>query len=269
MNPASGSNAPVSSWPPALVGAFLHGLAWIVMLFLCTIFVPPIVHTFQDFSMRVPTATEWTVAAARWLFSYSYVALAAVVVFVVFDAVVLRALDRPGTPRIVREVWSALALGLPVLALVYGAYTLTLPSAKLIEGMMRSGAAHSEAAQAELQRLAGTWKLIGLERDGVSLPAAKIPHEQLTLEGDHFTWAFEGHEMAGVCALQLRRKPTELSLRFSNGPNTGMDQSGLYKLEGDKLTLCLAEPGSFADDLPADFTTRGNRNELLVWQRQR
>src|SRR5271166_1643574 len=138
-----------------------------------------------------------------------------------------------------------------------------------MEGITRSSNMLDKAAQAERARLEGTWKLVGHERGDKAVDAAHVPAEFLTLEGDRYVWVSDGELSAGTYSLSLRRKPKEMTFLPVSGPAPGVCKYALYKLEGDKLTLVLAPPDTFGDALPEDFTTSGNRCELLVWQRKR
>jgi uncharacterized protein (TIGR03067 family) len=259
------------------VAALLHGITWALLLLLSTaqVAVLPLgfhlldTRTFRDFNMKLPAATMTVLDVGRWVSTYWIPCLAIGAFLLILDVVVLRALDRPGAARILRELWAGLLLILPVVGLVYAAYALSLPSVKFMEGVTYSADAYNQAAQAERRRLDGRWKLVGLERDGTALPADKVPAERLTLEGNHFTWVLDAQESAGTYGLRLRRLPKEIDFMHGSGPAAGQYQVGLYKLEGDRLTLCLAPPDTFGDDLPTDFTTRGTHNELEVWERQR
>jgi uncharacterized protein (TIGR03067 family) len=238
------------------------------MLFLLTAYVPPIAQIYSNFNMKVPVVAEWAIATGRWVVAGGNLALAVIVICAILDAVVLRTLDHP-SGRLKREVWSSLALGLPVVLLVYTAYVLTIPAAKLMEAMLRANEAHDKASLAEEQCLEGTWKLIGVEREGKALAAAEVPDVVLTLQGSRFTWIRDGRESVGSYNPMLRTNPKQMSIMHAVGNNAGNYQVSVYKLEGDKLTMCIAPPNTFGDDLPIDFTTRGTRNELLVWQRQK
>jgi uncharacterized protein (TIGR03067 family) len=269
MKPDIEAPAAPSALPAALVGAFLHGLIWLGVFFLYVSFVGTIERTYRDFAMTVPAVTEYVFAASRFIIAFGPFSFAVLMLFVPIDFVMLWALDRPGGLRVLREFWTTLALGLPAAALAFTAFALTLPSVKVTEALMRTSASHDAAVRTEMTRLCGKWKQVGAENDGqaVAIDPGQPGVANLILQGDRFTWEAIG-EAHGVFDLWLRRSPKQITFSYSNGPHMGHSRVGLYKLEGDKLTICLAPINAFGDDLPVDFATRGTRNEMTIWQRQ-
>jgi hypothetical protein len=44
-------------------------------------------------------------------------------------------------------------------------------------------------------------------------------------------------------------------------------QYGVYKLEGDKFTVCITHAGSAEGDRPKDFTTKNTTHVVFVFER--
>jgi uncharacterized protein (TIGR03067 family) len=161
-------------------------------------------------------------------------------------------------------------VGVPVAAFGYSAVALMLPHLKLAEGLTRTSADYEKAVEGERERLSGQWKLSGIERAGKAVPDGEVPAWRLTLEGNRFTWTKENGETAGVYGLGLRRNPPLIDLSAMTGPDAGtMWTNGIYLLEGDRLAVCLAPPNTYGENLPSKFSTKGTKNELLVWKRER
>src|SRR5579872_2972827 len=139
-----------SALPAAFLGAFFHGLVWVGIVFLFVSYVGLIERTFKDLAMTLPAATAQVLSIGRFISAYGPFSFAILLLLVPIDFLVLWALDRPGSFRILREFWSVLAMGLPVIALALTAFALNLPWIKVSEGLMRSTAAHEAAVEAEM-----------------------------------------------------------------------------------------------------------------------
>jgi len=238
------------------------------VLFPFALFVAMIERTYGSLSMALPAASSHVFAASRFCLANAPLTACVLSLLMIVDALVLWALDRPGGLRVLREVWASLTLGLPFLALVFTVYAVSLPWVKVSEGLLQSMRSRDKAVQAELGGLAGKWKLISVERDGNVAPPADVVAGQLTLHGEQLTWLRGEQEVGGLYSVALRRNPKQITFMYTEGPEAGRSQSGLYKLDGDKLTICLGPVDAVGDDLPADFPTRGTHNEVTIWQRQ-
>ena len=62
------------------------------------------------------------------------------------------------------------------------------------------------------------------------------------------------------------KKPKTLDMTITDGPQKGMTYHAIYKLEGDKLTICRhVEP---CKDRPTELVTKPNSGLMIVvWKR--
>ena len=61
-------------------------------------------------------------------------------------------------------------------------------------------------------------------------------------------------------------RPRAVDLRLTGGPDKGKSVLGIYKLEGDRLTICAG----IGDKRPREFTTKaGDLQVIVVYQRQK
>jgi uncharacterized protein (TIGR03067 family) len=103
----------------------------------------------------------------------------------------------------------------------------------------------------DLDKLQGTWNVTSLETDGQKLPATAFNEARIVIEGDKFTSLGMGAEYKGSVKLDPASKPKAFDLLFTAGHAKGHRNLGIYKLAGDKWTICLAtrgnkRPGKFA-----------------------
>jgi uncharacterized protein (TIGR03067 family) len=54
-----------------------------------------------------------------------------------------------------------------------------------------------------------------------------------------------------------------------SGAEKGKRQYGIYKLEGDKWTVCITGPRATEGDRPKDFITKGTANAVFVFEREK
>jgi uncharacterized protein (TIGR03067 family) len=117
----------------------------------------------------------------------------------------------------------------------------------------------------DLDRLQGTWKRVSVISDGKDYPEAAAK-QQLIIKGDSYTIKAQGqNDQEGTLKLDPAREPKQLDIMPSTGPNQGKILKGIYKLEGDRFTTCIAPPGK---DRPTEFASKpGSGHGLFVNER--
>jgi uncharacterized protein (TIGR03067 family) len=125
-----------------------------------------------------------------------------------------------------------------------------------------------EAAKQELQQLQGDWQMESLERNGKKLDEALVRTYKRTVTGNKHTVSWEEHRLAFTLHATLTLDPTNdpktVDLLLADGPFKGKTRLGIYKLEGDTETVCLAQPGNHR---PTSFNSK--QGAIHVWKRVR
>jgi uncharacterized protein (TIGR03067 family) len=109
-------------------------------------------------------------------------------------------------------------------------------------------------------KLQGSWTLSTLEVNG----APATPAGGIHIDGDRFHVVGMGADYAGTIELNETAKPKHLDLVFTEGPESGNRNRGIYELKTGALRICLNMKG---DARPAAFTTTpgsGNALEIFV-----
>jgi uncharacterized protein (TIGR03067 family) len=126
----------------------------------------------------------------------------------------------------------------------------------------------TEAAyKKELERLAGTWQLVGYEKDGVPTPEADLKQTKYVITGDKYTVERSGKTVEeGWICIDPDRKPRVIDV-YPTKPE-GKVEMGIYEWDGDdKLKVCCTDPGT-EQTRPRRFsTTKGTGHVLAVCNR--
>jgi uncharacterized protein (TIGR03067 family) len=124
-------------------------------------------------------------------------------------------------------------------------------------------ASAEDAAKAELKKLDGTWQLISAVTDGKPAPDDFVTKVQVIIKDGKHTVRIDGETAAKDIPVSVDPK-TEPKSTTDTLPD-GQTILGIYKLEGDKMTSCVAKPGQ---DRPKAFASEpGTGHSLRVFRR--
>jgi uncharacterized protein (TIGR03067 family) len=125
-----------------------------------------------------------------------------------------------------------------------------------------------DAVRKELKALQGKWKTVAVEAAGKPFPSDGIPEFTFVVaaEGKSTGQTPKG-EFRFTMTVDPRKNPKTIDNLHESGEQKGKRQYGIYKLEGDKFTVCMTPPGRAEGDRPKDFTTRDTTNVVFVFER--
>ena len=122
-----------------------------------------------------------------------------------------------------------------------------------------------DSTAADLARLQGDWHLVSVAYDGqtVTTPPPGIRHAV----GDTVMVTMGGQLMMhAIFKLDPTTTPKSIDYSVIGGPLAGSHVSGVYKLEGNRFTICMGAPGgSRPDDLEVGASEEGS---CSVWERR-
>lgn len=130
--------------------------------------------------------------------------------------------------------------------------------------ILLSGPARGDDPKSDDKAAQGTWELTEAELGGMKLPGLIVT---LTLENGKYTLKAESEDK-GTYKLDAARKPKEVDIKGTEGPNKGKTVLGIYKLDGDTMTVCYDLSGK--GTRPTEFkTTPGTQLFLATYKRKK
>jgi uncharacterized protein (TIGR03067 family) len=127
--------------------------------------------------------------------------------------------------------------------------------------------AEEPSKRKELARHQGEWLVVSFERNG-EVTAKEITDTIMrVVENDHVVWKREGKSFAGTSmVLDPNAEPPTIDLLPDGGPARDKRVRGIYKLQGDTLTICVADPDS---PRPLKFSApKGSGHTLQTFRRK-
>jgi uncharacterized protein (TIGR03067 family) len=120
--------------------------------------------------------------------------------------------------------------------------------------------ANDKARAQDLKKLQGTWIVVEAERDGEEIP---IKGNKMVVKDNLFTIFTKSAELEGDLVLDAAKSPKRIDWQHQKGMLRDKKWEGIYKLEGEKLTLCYTEADT-GKARPDAFATKKDSNRLLI-----
>ena len=115
-------------------------------------------------------------------------------------------------------------------------------------------------AKSDIDLLQGPWAIASLEMDGRSVAADSLTDARIEVKGTRFRSVGMGAVYEGEIALDPGVRPKSFDLTFTNGPERGNVNPGIYEIEEDGWKLCLATRGGAR---PKKFATKAGTGHAL------
>lgn len=123
-------------------------------------------------------------------------------------------------------------------------------------------------ARKELKALQGKWKTVAVEAMGKEFPKDAIPDFTFVVAADgKSTGKMAKEEFTFTMTVNPKNNPKTMENHHETGKQKGKKQYGIYKLEGDRFTVCLTQPGSAEDARPKTFNTKDTKHVVFVFER--
>src|SRR5262249_47226167 len=133
---------------------------------------------------------------------------------------------------------------------------------------LRGGAAAQQegARQEQLGKVQGKWVLVSVNIDGKTQEEDEIKDRFMVVKGEKATALYKDKER-GTASLKVdpSKSPAHIDSTYEDGPAKGTTLKGIYKIEGDTLTICY---GGFGKDRPTEFARKPGSGTILVVQKR-
>lgn len=117
-------------------------------------------------------------------------------------------------------------------------------------------------AAADAQALAGRWTAVEAERDGA--PAPELVGHEIDFAGDRFTIALQNRLIyGGTYSIDSSAEPARIDFSHDEGEAAGTTWQGIYRVDGDRLTIC-DDAFDSAKERPTAFATAPGSGHVLI-----
>ena len=119
--------------------------------------------------------------------------------------------------------------------------------------------AKSQEKKTDSDRIQGSWKIIKVEVEGKPPPAEFVEKGKFVFNGNKVS-IYQGDTMMeeATFALDSAKKPPTIDLTATAALGKGKITYGIYRIEGDTLTLCIG------DKRPSEFKAQAEVGVLQM-----
>src|SRR4051812_15285417 len=108
--------------------------------------------------------------------------------------------------------------------------------------VLAPAAARAADGMDDAKNLQGEWTITDWYQGGVTMPVARLSTTRWAISGDKYAFALGDSEEEGTVKMDAARKPPAIDLAVATGEAKGREQLGIYKVDGEIVTICLARP---------------------------
>jgi uncharacterized protein (TIGR03067 family) len=131
-----------------------------------------------------------------------------------------------------------------------------------------SAADEPAPAAKDREALQGLWQAVELEANGQKAPAEAAKAFRIRIQGDKLVFTPDTDKREHTFTLDPKADPKAMDLTPGDGPAKGKKlPCAIYKLDGDKLTICVDKEGEAGKRPTAFKTAAGDGFALLTLER--
>ncbi len=143
----------------------------------------------------------------------------------------------------------------------------SIVAASLAIGLLLGASAFLKAdVKDDLAALQGGWAMALAFINGEELPADQVKSGSLLIDGDEYNPKLGASVEPSTIKVDGSKNPRSIDFTYTTGFQKGKTTKGIFKLEGDNLTICRGLAPE--KDRPAEFAApNGSGLLLVVWKK--
>ena len=128
-------------------------------------------------------------------------------------------------------------------------------------GLLSAADQKEGADKKELEKFQGKWVQVSTTIDGKALEEDELKNRSVVFKGEKLILLYKDKER-GTASLKIdpSKNPAQIDTTNEDGPAKGLGLKGIYKFDGDTLTLCFVLPSK---DRPTEFASKPGSGTLL------
>lgn len=148
-----------------------------------------------------------------------------------------------------------------------GLILVTIASLVLAAGVLTAG--DEDAIKKDRKLMAGTWRVLSIERDGKKTTAEQLEKTRsiINVDGSAMVQREGKTIIKGNFKIDPTKKPKQSEATYTEGELKGKTVLGIYEVDGENMRICYALPGK---DRPTEFSSKeGSGHVLLIYKRDK
>jgi uncharacterized protein (TIGR03067 family) len=114
--------------------------------------------------------------------------------------------------------------------------------------------------KADIDRIQGSWKMTKIEVEGKPPPPEYVEKGKFVFKNNNVSiYQDDKVQEQATFVLDSAKRPPMIDFTATEGPGKGKISYGIYRIEGDSLTICMAAPGA---KRPTEFKGQGKAGVL-------
>ncbi|HKB40636.1 MAG TPA: TIGR03067 domain-containing protein [Gemmataceae bacterium] len=125
-------------------------------------------------------------------------------------------------------------------------------------------AADDDAKKKELEKMQGTWQVVGVELDGKKQPQAEVEKTKLrlTIKGNKYVYKAGDTEVSeGSFEIDTTKDPKTIDASGTTKTGKVEKTIGIYEFKGDTMRVCLVPAG---EERPKEFATKADSKAAVM-----